>query len=148
MATVKISAIPALPTLADADLLAVVDDTDTTTKKGTALQLRTYINDSDAETLTFGATVTIDLDPALPIVKLLTVTGNFTFATTNRVTRVREASVRLVAVGGPWTITYPAWHALGAALTTTLPAGKVATLSLRCYGTLETDVDAVIAVEP
>lgn len=79
-------------------------------------------------------------------VSLSSLSGNVTFSTTNRA-QGYELSARLVGGTGAFTFTFPSWVFVGGVAPTSLAAGKTGILSLRCFGTAETDVIASYAVQ-
>ena len=77
-------------------------------------------------------------------------TGDPTFSTSNRAT-ARFLSLRIDANGGARTLAFSAsWKWIGTDYSAgiSLASGKIAILSLTCYGSAETDVVAVYAVQP
>lgn len=94
-------------------------------------------------TLTFAATTNIDFDGAL--YQNVSLTGNITFTTSNRVAG-KMATVRIIADGSTRTFTFPAWKFMGA-IPANIAANKTAILSLTAFGSAETDVVAAYAVE-
>lgn len=95
-------------------------------------------------TLTWSSTVNIDIAKEEQTVSI---TGNTTFTTSNK-SSAKQVNLRIVGDGSTRTFTFPAWISLGAALPSGLAAGKTALLSLKCYGTADTDIIAGYAVQP
>lgn len=96
-------------------------------------------------TLTYGASMALDFDGGGEQVVVLN--GNVTFTTANRAAG-KELSLLIQPGASARTVTWSeAWHPLGTALPTTIPANKWARLSLKCYGTAATDILAGISIE-
>jgi len=91
-----------------------------------------------------GTSVALDASPSLPVYRSLTMTGPTTTTfTTSNLGVGRSVSVRLVAGASERTVSFPAgWSWLGGATPTSVPADKVAMLSLVAYGDADTDVIA------
>lgn len=102
---------------------------------------RIEIND---ETVTYAGSVNIDL--ATANWKNISLTGNISFATTNRAAR-REIRMRIICDGTLRTFTFPAWKWLGGTAPANIGINKTGVLALRCWGTNETDVHAQWIVE-
>ncbi|MGY3091076.1 hypothetical protein ACVWYF_004140 [Hymenobacter sp. UYAg731] len=86
---------------------------------------------------------TVALDFAVTPRRTLAATGNVSFTTMNRSTVGAEKTVRVKnTTGAAITLSYEAWVSYGAALPATLAAGKTMILTLACYGTSVSDVDA------
>jgi len=97
-------------------------------------------------TLTYGATTTIDLSANGQ--RTLTLAGDVTFATSNRAAD-RAVTIRIIGDGSSRNLAFPGgWKFVGAAAPSSLAAGKVAILSLVCFGSNDSDVVAAYAVEP
>lgn len=97
-------------------------------------------------TLTYGATTTIDLSANGQ--RTLTLAGDVTFATSNRAADL-AVTIRIIGDGSSRSLAFPAgWKFVGAAAPTALAAGKVAVLSVVCFGSNDSDVVAAYAVEP
>jgi hypothetical protein len=99
-----------------------------------------------ASTLTYAATTTFDCDG--DGFKTVTLTGNITFASSNRAAG-RSVTIRIVGDSSSRTLTWPAgWKWIGAAAPSTLAANKVAVLTVTFFGTADSDAVAAYAVEP
>lgn len=97
-------------------------------------------------THTYAATITVDFTG--DGFKTLTITGDPTFATSNRAAG-RSVTYRLDPGAAARTPTWAAgWNWVGAAAPTTLTANKEGVLTLTCFGTADTDVFAAYAEEP
>ena len=94
--------------------------------------------------LSYAGTTTIDMDGLGA--RTLSITGNVTFATSNRVAG-RMVKVKILVDGSDRTPTWPAWIPIGT-LPTTLKAGKTYILSLEAWGTNETDITAACGAQP
>lgn len=90
-------------------------------------------------------TVDLDLNALNGSLQTIAATGNLTFTTSNRLAG-RAFELEIVAGASPRTLTWPAWTVFGAALPTTLAAGKTLSVTLFCRGTTEASIKAV-AVE-
>lgn len=94
-------------------------------------------------------TIAIDLTPGKEIDKVV-LTGAPTFNTTNRAAGLFK-SIRIEANGADRALSFNAsWKWLGTdnSAGVTLSNGKIAVLSLTCYGTAETDIVAVYVAQP
>lgn len=100
--------------------------------------------DSNVETLTYAASVELDFGTAED--KTLALTGDVTFTSAN-LEAGREISVRIVADGSTRALAFPAgWVFLGSA-PSDIAAGKTGILSLKAYGSADSDVVAAYSVE-
>lgn len=103
------------------------------------------------DTSTHGTTTgSIALDFDVAELQKVVLTGNPTFSTSNRANG-KFLSIRIEANGADRTLAFSSsWKWLGTSYSsgTTLLNGKIAALSLTCYGTAETDVVAVLVKEP
>jgi hypothetical protein len=149
MTTIKISALPeATDALANDDLLVIVRDTDTTTKKTTALHLKTYMNSPGVDVLASDGVVTLNFDPSLSPLKLLDMEHDIAFVSSNLAAGL-ILSVRLLATVSDRALEFPvAWVFIGAAPPALLAAGKSAILSLTSMTALDTGVIAAYSAEP
>lgn len=96
-------------------------------------------------TLAYAASVALDFDSnAMQTVSL---TGNITFTTSNRVAGRRKI-VRVVCDGTGRNFTFPSWTFVGATAPASIAASKTALLMLDCFGTAESDIVARYAVQP
>jgi len=99
-------------------------------------------------TLTYAATVNLDMDPVLPVYRALALTGDVTFTTSN-LGPGRQVSIKIDCDSTLRNFTFPAgWTFIGAAAPTDLAADKTAVLSLVSYGASDTDVVAAYSAEP
>ena len=107
----------------------------------TGLQFR-GIWPKTVSTLAYAASVNLDLDPFLPPVRSLTLTGIVTFTTSNRAA-ARSIQLRIVGDTVQRSLTFPAgWKFLGGPTPTVMPANQTALLSVVSYGTADTDIIA------
>lgn len=95
--------------------------------------------------VTYGSTTTFDFND--PDEQTLTLTGNPTFATSNRAAG-RSKVIKIDPGASNRTITYPAWVPINAALPTTFLANKIVILTLKCWGSAETDIVAAVGAQP
>lgn len=93
----------------------------------------------------YGASYAIDL--STEGYETMTLTGNITFTTSNRVAG-RSKTIRLICDGTNRTLTFPAWKWVGAAAPAEITASKTAILTITAFGTADTDIVAAYAVEP
>ncbi len=93
-------------------------------------------------TLPYTASISIDFNA--DAARKLTLTGNVTFAATTNKAEGKAKRLRLYnSTASAVTLSFPSsWTFYGAAAPTSLGAGKRARLTLECWGTAETDVDA------
>jgi hypothetical protein len=89
-----------------------------------------------------GTSIALDTSPELPVYRTVTMTGTTTFTTTN-LGAGRSISLRLVAGSSTRGVFFPNdWKWLAGSVPASIPAGKVAMLSLVAYGTSDSDVVA------
>jgi hypothetical protein len=94
------------------------------------------------DALTYAASVAIDLDPSLPPLKSVALTGDITFTTSN-VAAARNVSVRVIGDTVSRNLVFPAgWTWLGGAAPTVLEANKVAILSIAAFGATDSTIVA------
>ena len=141
MADVKINDL----TLATSILDTMHFETDiggTTANKVTGQQFRT----ADTDTITYAASVDLDMAALTGKYRTISLTGNLTFTTSNRAAG-RQVTLRLLADGSARTLTFPAgWRFLGTK-PTEIAASKVGVLSLMFFGTADSDCVAAWGVE-
>lgn len=132
----------------------------------TTLQLFAYYNDGDSSqwvnivagspdnatlvmgTLTYAATVTLDMAAIAGQYRTITLAGNLTLASSNRAAG-RAVTLRLLAGASSRTLTFPAsWVFLGVVAPTTLAASKTAILSITFFGDSDSDAVCAYAVQP
>ena len=103
----------------------------------------TYLLTPDSiDALTYAASVAIDLDPSLPPLKSVALTGDITF-TTSSVAAARNVSVRVIGDTVSRNLVFPAgWTWLGGAAPTVLEANKVAILSIAAFGATDSTIVA------
>ena len=86
-------------------------------------------------------TVNLDIDVLVGCLGTIVATGDITLTTSNRAAG-KGGELRIDANGGTRTITYPAWNAFGAALTTSITSGQVLRIAYECTGTTDASIDA------
>lgn len=86
-------------------------------------------------------TVNLDFDVLVGCLGTIAAAGDITLTTSNR-SAGKGTELRIEAVGGARTVTYPAWNAFGAALTTSLTSGQVLRIAAECTGTTDASIDA------
>lgn len=96
-------------------------------------------------TLTYAATT--DIDMSSNDERILALTGNVTFTTSNKVAG-RSAKIYVTADASIRTLTFPAWRFLGVAAPANIAANKTAILSISCTDTTDAQIRAAWAVEP
>jgi hypothetical protein len=106
----------------------------------------TYLLTPDSiDALTYAASVALDLDPSLPALKSVTLTGDITFTTSN-VGAARNISVRVIGDASSRNLVFPAgWTWLGGAVPTVLEGAtppKVAILSIAAFGATDSTIVA------
>jgi len=96
-------------------------------------------------TLTYASTTNLDFDT--DNFRTVTLTGNVTFTTSNKGT-MKEKVVRVICDTSSRTFLFPSgWVWLGAAAPASIAASKTAILSLKCFGSAESDIVAAYSVE-
>jgi hypothetical protein len=98
-------------------------------------------------TLTYGASVALDFDNALPVYRTISLTGDLTLTSAN-LGPGRQVSLRIVADGSTRSFTFPGWTFIGGAAPASIAASKTGILSLVSYGVADADVVAAYSVEP
>lgn len=101
---------------------------------------------SNHSILTYSTTPIIDFagDPY----KTITMTGDATFSTANRVA-AKSVTVRIIAGASPRNLTFNAgWIFVGGAAPASLAANKEAILTVTVFGSAESDVRAAYAAQP
>lgn len=94
------------------------------------------------QTLSWGASVNLDMAPALPMYRSLALTGDATFTTSNR-GNGRGLTLRMTADGTTRNLVFPAgWTWMGDAAPPSLAAGDTGILTIGAFGTADTDVVA------
>lgn len=89
-----------------------------------------------------GTNVVLDADPALPVYRTINLQGLTTF-TTDNLASGRAISLRLVAGGSSRGLSFPdSWKWLGGSAPVSIPANKVAMVSVVAYGSTDSDVMA------
>src|SRR5579859_530754 len=125
--------------------------TGTILKKNSATDYdASFLNILRGPTAQGGTTGTLALDLAASEIQTVVLTGAPTFNTTNRAAGL-FLSIRIDANGADRALSFNAsWKWLGTdnSAGVTLSNGKIAVLSLTCYGTNETDIVAVYAAQP
>jgi hypothetical protein len=98
-------------------------------------------------TITYAATVTLDMSALNGLYRTITLTGDLTLASSNRATG-RSVVLRLVCDATPRTLTFPVgWVFLGTA-PATLAANKTAVLSVTFFGSTDASAVCAYAVQP
>lgn len=99
---------------------------------------------SGVETLTYAASVELNFNTQQD--KTISLTGNVAFTTAN-LSAGGEVSVRIIADGSLRTLGFPVgWTFVGTA-PTDIAANKTGVLSLKAYGSADSDVVAAYSVE-
>jgi hypothetical protein len=98
-------------------------------------------------TITYGATVALDLADLNGEVNTITLTGNLELTTSN-LANGRRTGLRLIPGASPRTITFPVDWKFVSIKPATLPANKVARLAVECHGSANADVVAAISIQP
>lgn len=103
-----------------------------------------YRFECEEEALTYASSSALDFNTYSW--KTITLGGDVVFTTTNKAKR-REVSVKILCDGTGRNFTFPSWIFVGGAAPTSIAANKTAILSLRCFGTNDTDIVASYAVQ-
>lgn len=102
---------------------------------------------SKSSTLTYASTITPNFND-LFVVRTIALTGNLTFGNASNKANGKEKIYILEADGSSRTLTFPAsWRWPGDTKPTDIASGKLAVLSLYCYGTTEATIIASYSVE-
>ncbi len=147
----KISDLPAATLANPTDAFEKSDQGGAPSQKVTLAQIQVAENILNLLAPTAGTSYTVDFN--VPDNTITTASQLDFTATANRSsasTRSRSATVRVSAnAGGARALTFNAsWVFLGPGAPTTIAANKVGVLSLKSYGTAETDIVAAWAVSP
>lgn len=134
--------------IAEDDEVLWYDTSDSGTPKAGAVSiLRTRLaNIPTGSALGTSGSVALDFATRVGTRPPITLTGNITFTTSN-LAAGRHLELRITGGGSSYTITWPAFKAFGAALPTTLAAGKVLIVSLLANSTTDASVDAVAVLD-
>jgi hypothetical protein len=98
-------------------------------------------------TITYAATVNLDLAARDGQVATITLTGSLELTTSN-LANGRSTGLLLISGANSRTLTFPTDWVFVSAKPASLPANKVARLSIECHGTTNADVVAAIAIQP
>jgi hypothetical protein len=97
--------------------------------------------------ITYAATVDLDLAVQHGRVNSIILTGPLTFTTSN-LANGRVTGLRLIPGASARDLTFPADWKFVSAKPASLPADKVARLTIEVHGTTNADVVAAIAIQP
>jgi len=147
----KISQLPVATQANPTDAFEKSDQGGAPSQQVTLAQIQVAENILNTLAPTAGTSYTVDFN--VPDNTITTASQLDFTATANRssaATRSRSATVRVASnAGGARALTFNAnWVFLGPGLPTTIAANKVGILTLKCYGTAETDVIAAWSVQP
>jgi hypothetical protein len=98
-------------------------------------------------TITYAATVNLDLAALDGQVNTITLTGSLELTTSN-LANGRVTGLRLIPGASARDLTFPTDWVFVSAKPASIPANKVARLSIECHGTTNADVVAAIAIQP
>jgi hypothetical protein len=98
-------------------------------------------------TIAYASTVNLDLAVQHGRVDTITLTGPLTFTTSNLANGL-VTGLRLIPGASARDLTFPADWKFVSAKPASLPADKVARLTIECHGTTNADVVAAIAIQP
>jgi hypothetical protein len=98
-------------------------------------------------TITYAATVNLDLAALDGQVNTITLTGPLELTTSN-LANGRSTGLRLIPGASSRTLIFPVDWVFVSAKPASIPANKVARLSIECHGTTNADVVAAIAIQP
>lgn len=100
------------------------------------------------DTLTYSASVALNLSSSSLPLKSIAITGTLT-ATTLTPTIGKNVEIKITGGASIRSLTWPAgWTWVGSAAPTTLAANKMALLTLLCFGTTDNDIIARWYVQP
>jgi hypothetical protein len=146
MPSVKIHDLTAASAVTDS-MQFEVDTAGTTSEKVTGVQVKTYVDTANINTITYGATVNLDMAALIGVFRTISLTGNLTFTTSNRATG-QSVTLRLIADASTRTLTFPAgWKFMGTK-PANIAANKTGMLTVLFFGTADTDAVAAWGVEP
>jgi hypothetical protein len=97
--------------------------------------------------ITYASTVDLDLAVQHGRVDTITLTGALELTTSN-LANGRVTGLRLIPGASARDLTFPADWKFVSAKPASLPADKVARLTIECHGTTNADVVAAIAIQP
>jgi hypothetical protein len=97
--------------------------------------------------ITYASSVALDLAARDGQVATITLTGSLELTTSN-LANGRSTGLRLIPGANSRTLTFPTDWVFVSAKPASLPANKVARLSIECHGTTNADVVAAIAIQP
>jgi hypothetical protein len=97
--------------------------------------------------ITYAAQVALDLAVLTGQVNTITLTGDLELTTSN-LANGRATGLRLIPGASARDLTFPVDWKFVSAKPASLPADKVARLTIECHGTTNTDVVAAIAIQP
>ncbi len=98
-------------------------------------------------TITYAATVNLDLAARDGQVNTITATGPLELTTSN-LANGRTTGLRLIPGASSRTLIFPVDWVFVSAKPASIPANKVARLSIECHGTTDANVVAAIAIQP
>jgi hypothetical protein len=98
-------------------------------------------------TITYASTVNLDLAVLHGQVNTITLTGPLTLTTSN-LANGRVTGLRLIPGASARNLTFPADWKFVSAKPASLPADKIARLTIEAHGTTNADVIAAIAIQP
>jgi hypothetical protein len=98
-------------------------------------------------TITYASTVDLDLAVLTGQVNTITLTGALELTTSN-LANGRVTGLRLIPGASARDLTFPVDWTFLSAKPASLPADKVARLTIECHGTTNADVLAAIAIQP
>jgi hypothetical protein len=98
-------------------------------------------------TITYSATVNLDLAARDGQVATITLTDSLELTTSN-LANGRSTGLRLIPGASSRTLTFPTDWVFVSAKPASIPANKVARLTIECHGTTNADVVAAIAIQP
>jgi hypothetical protein len=123
-----------------------VDTAGTTSEKVTGAQIKTYVDSANTNTITYGATVDLDMATLIGVFRTISLTGDLELTTSNRASG-RSVTLRLIADASTRTLTFPAgWKFMGTK-PANIAANKVGMLTVLFFGTADTDAVAAWGVE-
>jgi hypothetical protein len=98
-------------------------------------------------TIAYASSVALDLAARDGQVATITLTGDLELTTSN-LANGRSTGLRLIAGASSRALTFPTDWVFVSAKPASIPANKVARLTIECHGTTNADVVAAIAIQP
>lgn len=98
-------------------------------------------------TLTYAATVDLDMSPSLAPYRTVALTGDITFTTSNKASG-RQVTVFITSDASSRNLTFPSWVFVGGSAPASIAASKTAALTILTTSTTDASVIASYSVQP